>query len=117
MKTLLIFPPVSDLAHPPLGIASLLGFLRANDEHVQLLDLNILSCYHLLSTDNLRNCYERVLRRFQELEVLDSLCREEAAEYTALAESILRAEYLIGSIEEALDRLPAESSIPVRLWS
>jgi len=49
MKTLLVFPPASDPAHPPLGIASLAGYLRDKGQDVTLLDLNISAYHHFLS--------------------------------------------------------------------
>jgi anaerobic magnesium-protoporphyrin IX monomethyl ester cyclase len=105
MSTLLIFPPVSDAAHAPLGIASLAGYLRANGEQVQLVDLNILSYHQLTTPSNLAECKQRTLRKLQYLERLDSLTLRQAQEYLVLAEAVFRADYVIDSITDALNRL------------
>lgn len=105
MRTLLVFPPASDPAHPPLGIASLAGFLRAAGEEVDLLDLNVLSYHHLLSAGSLRRAAARIERRLGELETRPALAGEEAAEYRLLAENRLGADYLGAQVPGALDAL------------
>lgn len=114
MKTLLIFPPVSDPAHPPLGIASLSSFLKAKNEEVKLLDLNILSYYYLLSKDNLKQCGEKIGKRLKDLEILDELSLEKAKEYSFVAECFLAKEYLTSTIEEALTDLRKQSTYSSR---
>ncbi len=103
MKTLLIFPPASDPAHPPLGIASLAGYLAERDEPVEILDLNILSYHHLLSPANLGLCAETIRARVAELEAGPALSPEEAREYRILVENELSADYLRENISRALD--------------
>ncbi|MGE5340660.1 MAG: B12-binding domain-containing radical SAM protein [Candidatus Omnitrophota bacterium] len=105
MKTLLIFPPAADPAHPPLGVASLAGFLRDKGEEVELLDANILSYYWLLSKENLNKCVKKMKRRFRQLDTLDSLPLNDAEEYRLLAETLLAAPYLIDHVEFALSGL------------
>ncbi len=105
MTTLLVFPPASDPAHPPLGIASLAGFLRARGEPVDLLDLNVLAYHHLLSAESLGRAAARIDRRLAELEARDSLVGGEAGEYRLLAESRLSADYLAAQVPAALDAL------------
>ncbi|HLP48639.1 MAG TPA: hypothetical protein VK469_22045, partial [Candidatus Kapabacteria bacterium] len=105
MKTLLIFPPSSDPAHPPLGIASLAGFLREKGEDVQLLDLNLLSYYYFLSRENLLLSREKIRHRLEELESTDKLPVEAAEEYRLLAQNSMGAAYLIDSIDEAFSAL------------
>jgi len=105
MKTLLIFPPSSDPAHPPLGIASLAGFLREKGEDVKLLDLNLLSYYYFLSSENLVLCKEKIIRRLEVLESTDKLPAEAAEEYRLLAQNSMAAPYLIDSIDESFSAL------------
>lgn len=105
MKTLLIFPPSSDPAHPPLGIASLAGFLREKGEDVQLLDLNLHSYYYFLSRENLLLSREKIRHRLEELESTDKLPVEAAEEYRLLAQNSMAAAYLIDSIDEAFSAL------------
>jgi len=105
MKTLLIFPPTSDPAHPPLGIASLAGYLREKGKNVETLDLNLLSYYHFLSRENLAQCKEKITHRLMKLETQDKLSPEDGEEYRLLAQNSMSATYLIDSIDKALDDL------------
>ncbi len=102
MNTLLIFPPASDPAHPPLGIASLAGYLREKGQEVTLLDLSILSYHHLLSEKNLVLCMAKIRNRLLDLESRNTLSLNEAKEYRLLAENSLSAEYLSTNIGKAL---------------
>lgn len=113
MKTLLIFPPAADPANPPLGIAALTGFLKANKKSVSLFDLNILSYHFLLSKKNLKRCGEKAARRFKELNGLEILSPEEAKEYSFIIEGHLAKKYLPDAVEgalAALQSLPTYSS-------
>lgn len=110
MKTLLIFPPAADPAHPPLGISSLAAFLKANNEVVTQLDLNVLSYHYFLSKDNLERCKEKITDRFNELDALNELSLEEAKEYRYIVESFLSKEYLPDVIENALKDLQNHST-------
>lgn len=105
MKTLLIFPPASDPAHPPLGIAALAGFLRERGEDIHLLDLNLHSYYSLLSRENLRFCAEKIERRLKELESLGILSIDDAEEYRLLVQNSISGNFLIESIDDVLYRL------------
>ncbi len=61
MKTLLIFPPMVDAMHPPLGIASISGYLKeVGQKKVEQLDLNLLSHYYLLNNDYMSRIYPRI---------------------------------------------------------
>lgn len=53
MKTLLLVPPKGDLFQPPLGIASLTGYLKKKGHHVVQRDLNLEAIDYLLTPDNL----------------------------------------------------------------
>ena len=105
MKTLLVFPPASDPAHPPLGIAALAGYLRNKGKDVELLDLNLLSYYYFLSAANLRRCGEKISLRLGELETLEKLSPEEAEEYRLLAQNSMSAAWLADTIEKAFTAL------------
>jgi hypothetical protein len=50
---LLIHPPVVRPSEPPLGIASLTGYLREQGLNVEMLDLNVEAFHHLLSPEGL----------------------------------------------------------------
>ncbi len=102
MKALLIFPPVADPAHPPLGIASIASFLKVRDEPVRCLDLNIDSYYYFLSKENLQRSAEQIGKRISRLEALDSLTDDQAQEYSFISECYMGSEYLVQSINEAL---------------
>lgn len=105
MKTLLLFPPASDPAHPPLGIAALAGFLRAKGKSVDLLDLNLMSYEYLLAPRRIEACGRKIERRIGELEQLPQLDREQAVEYRLLASNALAAQYLRTALPSAMDNL------------
>jgi anaerobic magnesium-protoporphyrin IX monomethyl ester cyclase len=105
VKTLLLFPPASDPAHPPLGIAALAGFLRAKGEQVDLLDLNLLSYEYLLDPRRIEACGRKIEHRISELEQLPQLDREQAVEYRLLASNALAAQYLRTALPTAMDDL------------
>ena len=105
MKTLLVFPPVSDPSHPPLGIASLAAYLRQNGANVTLLDLNLLSYWYLLSEENLRRSAERMRSRLSELQSGNRLSVSDAEEYRLLAENSLSEEHIVSNAAEALSAL------------
>ena len=102
MKTLLVFPPASDPAHPPLGITSLAGFLQEQNETVDLLDLNILSYHYLLSPASIGRCAATMRQRLDALEEQVELSPDQAQEYRLLAENHLSADFLQGEISRAL---------------
>jgi hypothetical protein len=114
MKTLLLFPPASDPAHPPLGIASLAGFLAQRNESVEVLDLNVLSYHYLLSPENVGRCAETIRARIEELETRPRLTPDEAREYRLLAENDLSAGYLQGEVSGALEDLRDSSTYASR---
>lgn len=108
MKTLLIFPPVADPVHPPLGIAKLAAYLRKKNKTVKTIDLNI-ACYdYFFNKDLLKYFYNKVSDRINDLEQKTSLTKEEIDEYRCLSVSYLDGQYLIDNAEEALRdlRLP-----------
>jgi hypothetical protein len=102
MKIVLIFPPASDPAHPPLGIASLSAVLRDKGESVHLLDLNILAYHYLLSTKHLDRCAARMGKRKAELTMSGGLPLAAAEEYRLIAENCLSADYLRKAVPQAL---------------
>lgn len=105
MKTLLIFPPASDPAHPPLGIAMLAGYLSARRKKVDLLDLNLNSYYYLLSSENITLCAEKMSNRLQELESKHSLEAIHFKEYSLIAENLVSADYIKKSTKSSLQSL------------
>ena len=82
VKALLIFPPASDPAHPPLGIAALAGYLREKGEQVDLLDLNLMSYEYLLSSRHINTCIQKIEHRISELERSQHLADDEAVEFS-----------------------------------
>jgi len=114
MKTLLVFPPASDPAHPPLGIASLAGYLRDKGQDVTLLDLNISAYHHFLSGGNIELCTGKIRKRLLDLESRNELSLDEAGEYRLLAENSLSAEYLGANIGKALSDLRDPSTYSSR---
>jgi radical SAM superfamily enzyme YgiQ (UPF0313 family) len=101
MRTLLVFPPTSDPAHPPLGIAALAGYLREAGEDVALLDLNLRSYVTLLSADNLAQCAGIMESWIQEFESRPSLAPEDFEQYRLVAENLLSATYLWERVDAA----------------
>ncbi|HEX7137861.1 MAG TPA: radical SAM protein, partial [Vicinamibacterales bacterium] len=105
MRTLLLFPPPTDPAHPPLGIAALAGYLRARGEDVSLMDLNIRAYSELLTPDFLSRCATRLRRRMAGFRRRRRLSARDLSAYRAVAENVLSADWLIERIEGALQRL------------
>ncbi len=102
MTTLLIFPPATDPAHPPLGIPSLAAYAVEQGEEVRLLDLNVLSYYWLLSPENLDRCSERLEHRIAEMEEGSELAPDEITEYRRSVPSYLSAQYLRERINDVI---------------
>jgi len=113
MSTLLLFPPVADPAHPPLGIASLAGYLRHGEE-VTLADLNIRAYNELLTGRYLDRCARFMRRSLELFESQPSLAPEYRGRYRQTAESLLSAEYLIARIDEARDRMRDRATYATR---
>ena len=105
MRTILIFPPTADPAHPPLGIAALAGFLTARGEDVSLLDLNIRAYNELLSADFLAYCAKRMRRRMGGFRRRRALAANDLGSYAAVAENLVSADWLIERIDDARQRL------------
>ncbi len=105
MRTLLIFPPASDPAHPPLGIAALAGYLRANGKEIDLLDLNLASYEYLLAPRHIEACHQKIEHRISELEQLPGLDEAQAAEYKVLASNVMAAQYLSTALPAAMDHI------------
>ncbi len=114
MKSVLVFPPVSDPGNPPLGLATLAGFLRAHGETVDLFDLNIRSFHEMLRPATLRHLLGRIQGRFAELDARPHLSSADAAEYLALARSVMWGEQVVGAIEGALEALRSPSTYEAR---
>lgn len=102
MKTLLIFPPASDPAHPPLGIAALAAYLRPSGRPVELLDLNLAAYEYLLSPERLASCRARLAGRVAELERLPRLPQANAEEYRLAVENLAAADTLQAEAAGAL---------------
>lgn len=105
MKTILIYPPVSDPAYPPLGIASLAGFLKSKGEDVQLLDINLPSYGFLLQREHLVQCLSQLETRLGELDARPTLERDEAREYTVVAKAVMWGDEIVDNIEQALEEV------------
>lgn len=105
MNTLLIFPPISDPVHPPLGIAKLAGYLRNNNKVVKLIDLNIESYYYFFNKEHLKYYFNNISNRLHELGLKNSLNAQEMQEYKRLSISYLDGQYLIEMAEKSLDDL------------
>ena len=105
MRTLLLFPPTADPAHPPLGIAALAGFLTARGEDVSLLDLNIRAFNELLSAGFLTRCATYMGRRMDAFRRRRTLAPKDLPAYTAVAENLLSADWLIERIDDARQAL------------
>lgn len=105
MSTLLLFPPVADPAHPPLGIASLAGYLAERGRQVALADLNIRAYNELLTAPYLERCARLLRRSMQVLESKPSLPVEYRGRYREIAENLLSADYLIARVDAARDQM------------
>lgn len=105
MNTLLIYPPVSDPAYPPLGISTLAGFLKSEGENVELLDLNLPSYRFLLKHNNLAKLLPRIEERLCELDSRPTLERDEAQEYIAVTKAVMWGEEVTNNIDQALNDL------------
>jgi len=105
MKTLLVFPPATEAAHPPLGIASLTGFLKANGKDACQLDLNLCSYYDLLSIRNLRRCGRRLRQRIGQLEMKACLSAPEAEEYRRMVKASLSESFLVERLTTSMAEL------------
>ena len=105
MSTLLLFPPAADPAHPPLGIASLAGYLSERGKQVTLADLNIRAYNELLSAPYLNLCARGMGRSLAVFEKKPSLAPEHRARYREIAENLLSAEYLIQRVDHAREQM------------
>ena len=105
MKTLLLFPPSADPAHPPLGIAAVAGFLSEHGKEVALLDLNVRAFKELLSAAWLTRCAERLRGQIERWDGLQRLTIEDLGAYHAAAQNLPSAAYLIEQIDAARQRL------------
>lgn len=104
---LFVYPPTSEAAHPPLGLASLAGALRAAGERVRVLDLNLHSYEQLLRRDYLLICGKRLGRRLAQLEEAENQTAGHAAEYARIALALLKEPYLLANTEAAIRDLRA----------
>ncbi len=114
MKTLLVFPPAGEAAHPPLGIASLTAYLKANGHDACQIDLNLRSYCDLLSLPNLKRCGRRLRRRRRELEGAASLDAVEADEYRRVVEASLSEAFLADALPACLAGLRAQATYSSR---
>lgn len=105
MQTLLIFPPAADPAHPPLGIASLAGYLAEHRQNVEIADLNVTAYDELLSAGYLQRCARRMQATVTALEAQDTLAQRDLGAYWAMSVNLLSANYLVERIEEAKRQL------------
>lgn len=114
MKTLLLFPPAADPAHPPLGIAALAGYLAERGEDVSLLDLNIRAYNELLTAESLSRCAARMRARMGGFRRRRTLAQKDFAAYTAIAENLLSADWLIDRVDAAREQLRSPATYASR---
>lgn len=105
MRTLLIFPPASDPAHPPAGIAALAAYLGHRGEEVALLDLNVRAYNELLSSRAIARFSENLEMRLQRLESQPLLQPGDFKEYRTVVESLLATDFLVDRVDDAMQRL------------
>ncbi len=105
MRTLLIFPPASDPAHPPAGLPSLAAYLRQRGEEVSLLDLNLRAYTELLSSRGIARFAEDLEKRLQRLESQPRLQPADFNEYRTVVENLLSRDFLVARADDALQRL------------
>ncbi len=105
MSTLLLFPPAADPAHPPLGIASLAGYLADRCEQVILADLNVRAYNELLTASYLERCARLLRESLQAFESKGSLPVEISIQYRLVAQNLLSADYLIAHVDSAREQL------------
>ena len=114
MSTLLLFPPVADPAHPPLGIASLAGYLSNHGKQVAITDLNIRSYNELLTAPYLERCARLLYRSMQVFESKPSLPGEYRGRYREIAENVLSADYLIARVDAARSQMRDHTAYKTR---
>ena len=101
MSTLLLFPPAADPASPPLGIASLAGYLNERGKRATVADLNIRAYNELLSAEYVAECATRMEALLANAEAGQTLALRDATAYNAYAENVLSAGYLMEHIDGA----------------
>ena len=100
MKTLLIFPPMVDAVHPPLGIATIAGYLRQiGNKEVDIMDLNLEAHYHFLNSKYFRDIYTVINDEYRRLCIKESLNDYEKGKKNILEEALSNADYLINNID------------------
>ncbi len=111
MKTLLIFPPMVDAVHPPLGIATIAGHLKQlGNKDVENLDLNVEAHYYFLNSQYFTEKYTIIKSRYDILKVKADLDEEENKELAVLSEAVSNADYLINNIDSKVELLKKSSS-------
>ncbi len=111
MKTLLIFPPMVDAVHPPLGIATIAGHLKqVGNKDVENLDLNVKAHYYFLNSQYFTEKYTIIKSRYDILKVKADLAEEEKKELAVLSEAVSNADYLINNIDSKVELLKKSSS-------
>lgn len=106
MNTLLIFPPMVDAMHPPLGIASISGYLKEiGQKKVEQLDLNLLSHYYFLNNYYMSHIYPRIKEKYDKLKDRNNLDENQEKEYNLLSRAIAHADNLIENIDKKLPLL------------
>ena len=114
MRTLLIFPPASDPAHPPAGLPALAAYLRERGEEVALLDLNVRAYNELLSSAAMARFSDVLHTRLEHFESLPALPAADLKEYRSVVENLLSSDYLIEHADEALARLRERATYATR---
>ena len=101
MLTKLLFPPQWIPTQPYLSVPSLTAFLKANGCDVEQADINVTFYDDLLSKEGLREYYEKVCVKLQELDSLQTLPPELHHKYAILSSSMLFGEYIINEVDNA----------------
>lgn len=106
MKTLLIFPPMVDAVHPPLGIATIAGYLKqVGSKDVEKMDLNLSAHYYFLNSQYFTEIRATMIEEHDRLSGKKILDDNEKGKLNALAEALSHAEYLISNIDEKVQLL------------
>lgn len=106
MKTLLIFPPMVDAVHPPLGIATIAGYLKQiGNKDVENIDLNLAAHYYFFNSKYFAEIRTIMTEEYDSLSSKKKLNDDDQRKLEVLAEALSNAEYLINNIDEQVKLL------------
>lgn len=96
-KTLLIYLPAADFTQPYPAIPYLASYLREKGETVTIKDANIEGFQYILCPDFLKQCQQKIMQRFANLETKNSLNYLEQKEYLKCLEALGINQHLLES--------------------